>query len=88
MSYLKLEIVQTSCVFVLQIDEPIETLPRLALFFKDNFVQLHDFNLHRYQDGTAMVIVNAVVEKLRIEAIISLLHLLSGVLRVQRVEGK
>jgi hypothetical protein len=88
MSYLKVEVVQTSCVFVLQIEEPIDTLRRLTLFFQDNFVQLNDFNLHRYQDGTAMVIVNAVVEKIRIEAIVSLLHLLPGVLKAQRVEGR
>ncbi len=88
MSYLKVELVQTNCVFVLQIEDPTDTLRRLALFFQDNSVVLNDFNLHRYQDGTAMVIANCVVDRLRIDAITSMLHLLPGVMKVQRVEGR
>lgn len=88
MTYLKVEILQVSCVFVLQIEDPTDTLRRLALFFQDNSVMLNDFNLHRYQDGTAMVIANCMVEKICIDAITTLLNLLPGVLKVQRVEGK
>lgn len=87
MSYLKVKLVQTNCVFVLQIEDPTDTLRRLALLFQDNSMLLNDFNLHRYQDGTAMVIVNCVVERMRIDAVTSLLHLLPGVVKVQRVEG-
>jgi hypothetical protein len=88
MSYLKVEVVQANCVFVLQIEGPTDTLRRLALFFQDNHVILNDFSLHRYQDGTAMVIANGMVERIRIDAITSMLHLLPGVMKVQRMEGK
>ncbi|TWI85844.1 hypothetical protein IQ13_1013 [Lacibacter cauensis] len=88
MSYLKVELVRTNCVFVLQIENPTDTLRRLAMFFQDNNVLLNDFNLHRYQDGTAMIIANCQVDKLRNDAINSLLHLLPGVVKVQRMEGK
>jgi hypothetical protein len=88
MSHLKLEIIQKGCVFVFQIEDPTDTLRRLALFFQDNNVVLNDFNLHRYQDGTAMIIANCMVEKIRIDAITSMLHLLPGVMKVQRMEGK
>lgn len=88
MSYLKVEIVQANCVYVLQIENPTDTLRRLAMFFQDNHVALNDFNLHRYQDGTAMIIANCLVDKLRTDSITSLLHLLPGVMKVQRLEGK
>ena len=83
-----MEIARTNCVFVLQIENPTDTLRRLALFFQDNHVVLNDFNLHRYQDGTAMIIANCLVDKLRNDAINSMLHLLPGVMKVQRLEGK
>lgn len=87
MNYLKAELIQMNCVYVLQIQEPTDTLRRLALFFHDNYMVLIDFNLHRYQDGTATVIANCVVDKMRSDDITSKLHLLPGVLKVQRVEG-
>jgi hypothetical protein len=64
------------------------TLRRLALFFHDNYMLLIDFNLHRYQDATAAVIANCMIDKMRIDEITSMLHLLPGVLRVQRVEDE
>jgi hypothetical protein len=88
MSVLKIEIARTCCVFVLQIETPTDTLRRLALLFQDHQVVLNDFNLHRYQEGTAIVIVHAMIEKRRIDDVTSLLHLLPGVLQVQRMEGK
>jgi hypothetical protein len=88
MSYLKVEHLQTSCVFVLQIEDPTDTLRRLALFFQDNSVVLHDFNLHRYQDGTAMVIVHCLIDKQLLSVATEQLSLLPGILKVDLMEKK
>ena len=88
MMHLTIVAEQKNCVFVLQINEPIDTLRRLSLFFQDNRVVLNDFNLHRHQNGTALVIAHCLVEKNRFDEIATLLHLLPGVLSMQRMEGK
>lgn len=88
MSHLTVKIVQKNCVFVLQITDPTDTLRRLALFFQDNRVVINDFNLHRHQDGTAMVIVNCLIDKQLLSVATEQLSLLPGILKVDLMEKK
>lgn len=88
MSFLKVEISRRSCVFVLQIHTPTDTLRRLALFFLDMQMVINDFNLHRYQDGTAMVIVHCMIGKDVVDETTAMLHQLPGIIKVDLMEGK
>ncbi|NCU06199.1 MAG: hypothetical protein GXC73_19755 [Chitinophagaceae bacterium] len=72
----------------MQINNPTDTLRRLALFFQDLHVVINDFNLHRHQDGTAMVITHCLVQKDIVDEASALLHQLPGVMKVQMMEGK
>jgi hypothetical protein len=83
MSYLKVDIVKQSCIFILQTENPVDSLRGLAHFFKDHRIVLNDFNLHRNQDGTAMVIAHSVVEKQLLQDAVWQLHQLPGILKVE-----
>jgi hypothetical protein len=85
---LKIGLVQKNCVFVLQLDDPTDTLRLLVLFFQGNRVVLNDFSLHRYQNGTAIVIANCIIEKQQIVEVMELLRQLPGIIDVQRMEGR
>lgn len=88
MTHLTIVTEQKNCVFVLQIEDPTDTLRRLALFFQDNRVVLNDFNLHRHQNGTAMVIVHCLIDKQLLSVTTEQLSLLPGILKVDLMEKK
>jgi hypothetical protein len=83
MSYLKVNVVKQSCIFILRVEGPVDSLRRLAHFFKDNRIVLNDFNLHANEDGTAIVIAHSVVEKQLLQDAVWQLHQLPGILKVE-----
>jgi hypothetical protein len=65
---------EQNSTFIIQIREPADTLQSLASFFKENGLVVNTFNLHRHQDGTAMVIANCLVPSHQLPGIISVRH--------------
>ncbi len=88
MSYLSVEVVRKSCAFVLQIQEPIDTLKKLAMFFQDRHLQIDSLQMHRFKNGEAMLIVHCQIEKDRIMKIEELIEQLPGIIELERMEGK
>lgn len=86
MTYSNMMAEQKNCSFVLQIDEPVDTLRRLALFFQDHHFVINDFNLHRHQDGTAMVIVHGLIDDKLLANATEQLALLPGIRKVELME--
>ena len=83
MSHLTVEVVKKACAFVLQIEEPGETLKKLALFFQDRHIVIDNLNLHRYRSGEAMLIIHCQLEKDRIHRTVDLLEKLPGVMELE-----
>lgn len=88
MTQLIVEVVKKSCAFVLQIQEPAETLKKLAMFFQDRQIIIDNLNMHRYRNGDAMLILHCHIEKDRIARTVQLLEQLPGIMEMERMEGK
>jgi hypothetical protein len=88
MQYLTIDIVRTSCVFVLKITEPTDTLRRLALFFIENRVLIYQLNLHRNQDGTATVVVHCLIRKGLVDETSVMLGQLPGINGLELLEER
>jgi hypothetical protein len=88
MNYLSVEVVKKSCAFVLEIQEPIETLKKLAMFFQDRHIQIDSLQMHRFKSGEAMLIIHCHIEKDRIMRTVQLLEQLPGIMELERMEGK
>ena len=88
MNHLKLEVVKKPVAFVLQIQEPMETLKKLAMFFQDRYLVIDNLHLHRYRNGDATLIIHYQVEKDRIMRTVQLLEQLPGIIELERMEGK
>lgn len=46
-NHLTIEIIKRPCAFVLQIQDPVETLKRLAMFFQDRHILIDSLQMHR-----------------------------------------
>ena len=88
MTYLTVEVVKKSCAFILQIQEPVETLKKIAMFFQDRHITIDNLNLHRYRNGEAMQIIHCQIKKDRITRTVQLLEQLPGIMELERMEGK
>jgi len=88
MGYLSVEVVRKSCAFVLQIQEPIDTLKKLAMFFQDRHIQVDSLQMHRFNSNEAMLIVHCQIEKDRITAIVELMEQWPGITELESMEGK
>lgn len=86
--YLTAEINKKPCAFVLQVEEPTDTLRRLAMFFADRNIQLNNLQMHRYSNGEAMLIIHCLVEKDRIARTVQLLEQMPRINELQKMEGK
>jgi len=88
MTYLTIEVIKKSCAFVLQIQQPVETLKKLAMFFQDRHIVIDNLNMHRYPNGAAMLMFHCQIEKDRITRTVQLMEQLPGVIELERMEGK
>jgi len=88
MTHLTIEVVKKSCAFVLQIQEPVETLKKLAMFFQDRHIQIDSLQMHRSQNGDAILIVHCQIEKDRISRTVQMLEQLPGIIEMERMEGR
>ena len=88
MTHLTVEVVKKPCAFVLHIQEPVETLKKLAMFFQDRHINIDNLNMHRYRNGDAMLIVHCQIEKDRIARTVQLLEQLPGIIEMERMEAK
>lgn len=88
MLHLSVEIIKRSCAFVMNVQEPEETLKKLMLFFIDRHIAIDSLQLHRYDGGNAKVIIHCLIEKDRVTRTVQLMEQLAGVLRMERMEGK
>lgn len=85
---LRLEVVKKSCVFVLNIVDPLETLKKLSMFFQDRGIIMESLHMHRYRNDEANVIIHCQVEKDRIRRTVELMEQLPGLLELDKMEGK
>jgi glycine cleavage system regulatory protein len=88
MEYLSIEVIRKPCAFVLHIQDPIETLKKLAMFFQERHILIDNMQMHRYKNGEAMLIVHCQIEKDRITRTVQLLEQLPGIMELERMEGK
>ncbi len=88
MGQLTFEVIKKSCVFVLQMREPEETLKKLAMFFQDRHIVMDNLCMHRYQSGVAMLISHCQIEKDRIGRTVQLMGNLPGIMEIEKMEGK
>jgi len=88
MSHSTIVAASKSCAFVIQIQEPTETLLKLAMFFQGRHIVIEELHLHRYRSVGATVIILCQVEKDRIMRTVQLLERLPGVMELERMEGK
>jgi len=66
MNPLQVEVVHKSCAFVIHLENPLETLKKLSLFFVDRRMNIENLNMHRYANGEAMLIIHCQLEKDRV----------------------
>lgn len=83
MSHLPAEVIHQSCVFVLEIQDPAETLKKLAVFFQDRHIAIENLQMHRYRNGDAKLIIHCQIEKDRIYRTVKLLEQLPGILKLE-----
>jgi hypothetical protein len=88
MNHLTVEVINKPCAFILEIQNPVETLKKLAMFFQDRHILIDDLQMHRYRNGDAKLIIHCQVEKDRITTTVLLLEQLPGILKLGRMEGK
>lgn len=88
MNHLSIQVNKKSCVFVLHISDPSETLRKIAMFFKDRNIIIDNLSMHRYQNGEANVIIHCQVEKDRIFRTVQMMEELPGIMELERMEGK
>lgn len=88
MSYLSFEVVRRSCAFVMEVDEPEETMKKLMQFFIDRHIVIDSLQMHRYGSGNASVIIHCRIEKDRVARTVQLMEQLPGVLGMERMEGR
>ncbi len=88
MTHLTVEMVNKPCAFVLEIENPVETLKKLAMFFQDRHIIIDSLQMHRYRNGDAKLIIHCQIEKDRIYRTVQLLEQLRGIMKLERMEGK
>jgi len=88
MNHLTAEVVKKSCAFVLQIQDPTETLKKLAMFFLDRDIALDNLQMHRFRNSDAMLIIHSQIEKDSFARTVESLEQLPGVVKLEWLEGK
>lgn len=87
-SNLTIEVNKKSCAFVMQIADPGETLKKLAMFFLDRYIVIDTLQMHRHDDGMAILVIHCQVEKDRIGRTVQLLEELPGVMELEKMEAR
>ena len=88
MSHLSVEVIHRPCAFVLHIEDPTETLKKLAMFFQDRKISVNNLQLHRYRDCDGLVIVHCQLEKDRIWRTVQLMEQIPGIVKLEKMEGR
>lgn len=84
---LTLEVVRNPCVFILHIQEPAETLRRLAILFQERKITFDNLQLHTYRNGEASLIIHCHIIKDKIPGIVELLKHMHGIMELKKMEG-
>ena len=60
---MKVEVVKKPCTYILHIQEPLDTMQKLMTVFGELKLFVNGFEMYRYRNGDAMVIVKCQVEE-------------------------
>ena len=85
MSYLTAEVVKKSCSFVLQIEDPLETVGRLAILFINEKLLVAAFEMYRYRNGDAMLILKCQIENEKITKAKQMIEEVAGVMKLESI---
>jgi hypothetical protein len=88
MGHLSIEFVKRNCVFRLRIEEPLQTLSKLADFFAARRIIIHSLHLEATVPGEATLMLYCLIEKDRILHTRHALEKMKGVLELVLLEHK
>ena len=88
MRYLSVEFVKKYCVFILKIEEPLQTMERLMDFFAGRNIYVESLTMQRVEGGEAKLMVYCLVEKDRIAHVRTALEKMRGILELQLLESR
>ena len=87
-NHLSVEVIKRYCAFVLEIQEPVETLKKLMMFFLDRHIVIDSLQMHRHLSGNATLIIHCQIEKDRMTRTVQLMRQLPGIVEMEKMEGR
>jgi hypothetical protein len=86
--YLSIESVRWHCVFILKMEEPLQTMERLMDFFSARRIYVESLHMQMIAGGEATLLVYLLVEKDRIQHTRHALGKMRGILELQLLENR